>query len=88
MTPFNVFLNTRGAQFITPGEGLIQAPPDGPGSLVSTTPTYGTIFATFSPLRLFTPVDSNVTHALFFIPGTRRRYSSVGEGLWCGFHRC
>ena len=33
-------------------------------------PTYGTIFSTFSPLRLFTPVGSNVTEALFFIPGT------------------
>jgi hypothetical protein len=27
VTPFNVFLNTQGAQFTTPGEGLSQAPP-------------------------------------------------------------
>jgi len=26
VTPFNVFLNTRGGQFITPGTGLAQAP--------------------------------------------------------------
>ena len=30
VTPFNVFLNTRGAQFTTPGIGLSQAPPSGP----------------------------------------------------------
>src|SRR3954471_18001489 len=29
VTPFNVFLNTRGAQFTTPGIGLSQAPPSG-----------------------------------------------------------
>ena len=33
-------------------------------------PTYGTIFSTFSPSRLFTPVGSNITEALFFLPGT------------------
>jgi hypothetical protein len=33
-------------------------------------PTYGTIFSTFSLLRLFTPVGSNITEAVFFIPGT------------------
>jgi hypothetical protein len=29
VTPFNTFLNTRGAQFTTPGTGLSQAPPFG-----------------------------------------------------------
>jgi hypothetical protein len=29
VTPFNVFLNTRGSQFTTPGLGLSQAPPSG-----------------------------------------------------------
>ena len=32
-------------------------------------PTYGATFSTFSPLRLFTPVGSNITEAAFFIPG-------------------
>ena len=32
-------------------------------------PTYATIFSTFSPSRLFTPVGSNITDALFFVPG-------------------
>ena len=74
VTPFNVFLNTRGAQFTTPGTGLSQAPPAGgpQGGLAELfdNPSYGTIFGAFSPLRLFTAVDSNVTEAFFFIPGT------------------
>jgi hypothetical protein len=76
VTPFVTFLNTRGAQFTTPGTGLSQAPPSVPpggaqGGLADLfkNPTYGTIFSTFSPLRLFTPVGSNITEALFFVPG-------------------
>jgi hypothetical protein len=72
-TPFNVFLNTRGGQFTTPGVGLTQGPPSGgvQGGLAAlfNNPTYATIFSTFSPSRLFTPVGSNITEALFFIPG-------------------
>jgi hypothetical protein len=41
-------------------------------------PTYGTIFSTFSPLRLFTPVGSNIPEALFFIPGT----NGATQQLW------
>jgi len=74
VTPFNVFLNMRGSQFTTPGLGLSQAPPSGgpQGGLAVLfgNPTYGTIFSTFSPSRLFTAVGSNVTEALFFVPGT------------------
>jgi hypothetical protein len=74
VTPFEVFLNTRGARFTTLGVGLSQAPPAGgaQGGLEGLfgNPTYGATFATFSPLRLFTPVGSNLTEATFFIPGT------------------
>jgi hypothetical protein len=73
-TPFNVFLNTRGAQFTTPGTGLSQAPPSGglQGGLavLFNNSSYGAIFHTFSPLRLFVPVGSNITDALFFVPGS------------------
>ncbi len=73
-TPFNGFLNTRGAQFTTPGTGFVQAPPaGGPNGGLATqfgNPTYATTFATFSPLRLFTPIGSNITDVFFFIPGT------------------
>src|SRR5262245_17601089 len=74
VTPFDVFLNTRGARFTTRGEGLSQAPPSGgpQGGLAGLfgNPTYATIFRTFSPLRLFTPVGSKFTQGFFFVPGT------------------
>jgi polyisoprenoid-binding protein YceI len=73
VTPFNVFLNTRGAQFTTLGTGLAQGPPGGPQgglAVLFNNPTYATIFSTFSQFRLFTPVGSNITQAQFFIPGT------------------
>ena len=74
VNPFNTFLNTRGAQFTTPGIGLSQAPPSGgpQGGLVGLfgNATYATTFRAFSPLRLFTPVGSNVTDTLFFVAGS------------------
>jgi hypothetical protein len=74
VTPFNVFLNTRGAQFTTPGTGLSQAPPSGgpQGGLAALfgNPNYGVTFSAFSAPRLFTPVGSNVTRGSFFVPGT------------------
>jgi Divergent InlB B-repeat domain len=75
VTPFEVFLNTRGARFTTLGTGLSQAPPEGgdDGGLeeLFENPTYGDTFNTFSPQRLFTPVGSNITEATFFVPGTQ-----------------
>jgi hypothetical protein len=78
-TPFDAFLNTRGAQFTTPGSGFLQAPP-GPfdpllapdGGFVTAfgDPDLGKIFGAFSPLRIFSPVGSNITDVSFFIPGS------------------
>ena len=89
VTPFNVFLNTRGSQFTTPGTGLSQAPPSGgpEGGLavLFNNLTYGDIFSTFSPLRLFTPVGSNVTEALFFIPGTNGGQPATVRGFGAVF---
>jgi hypothetical protein len=68
-TPFEGFLNSRGALFTTPGSGFIQAPPSseffsshffGPSGLLGT----------FSPLRIFSPIGSNITDVSFFVPGT------------------
>lgn len=74
VNPFNTFLNTRGAQFTTPGIGLSQAPPSGgpQGGLVALfgNTTYATTFRAFSSPRLFTPVGSNVTDTFFFVPGS------------------
>jgi len=89
VTPFNGFLNTRGAQFTTPGTGLSQAPPSGgpQGGLAGlfNNATYGTIFSTFSPLRLFTPVGSNITNALFFLPGSNGSIPATVSGFGAVF---
>jgi hypothetical protein len=89
VTPFDVFLNTRGAQFTTPGTGLSQAPPSGgpDGGLAGlfNNQTYGDIFSTFSPLRLFTPVGSNITNALFFVPGTNGAEPATVSGFGAVF---
>jgi hypothetical protein len=66
-TPFNVFLNNRGAQFTTPGTGFTQAVP---GADIAGNATYSTTFGVFSQSRLFTPLGSNITDGTFFIPGT------------------
>src|SRR6266498_6160432 len=89
VTPFNVFLNTRGSQFTTPGIGLSQAPPSGgpQGGLAGlfNNPTYGTTFSTFSPLRLFTPVGSNITDALLFLPGSNGNVPATVSGFGAVF---
>ena len=74
VTPFDTFLDSRGARFTTRGAGLSQAPPaggpEGGLAVLFDNPSYATVFAAFSPFRLFTPVGSNVTDAFFFIPGS------------------
>lgn len=80
VTPFNTFLNTRGSQFTTPGKGLSQATPSGLAVLFNN-PTYVNTFAAFSPSRLFTPVGSNVTEGLFFIPGTNGGMAAAVSGF-------
>jgi hypothetical protein len=84
VTPFDVFLNTRGGRFTTPGVGLSQAPPSGLATLFNN-PTYGSIFSTFSPFRLFTPVGSNITEALFFLPGTNGTVPATVSGFGAVF---
>jgi hypothetical protein len=59
----------------------------GPRAVLSlfNNPTYGNIFSTFSPLRLFTPVGSNITEALFFIPGTNGAQPATVRGFGAVF---
>jgi hypothetical protein len=89
VTPFNVFLNTRGGQFTTPGAGLSQAPPSGGAQNglagLFNNPTYATAFSAFSPLRLFTPVGSNITEALFFVPGFNGVFPATVSGFGAVF---
>jgi hypothetical protein len=66
--PFAGFQNTRGALFTTPGTGFLQTPLDAP-ELAAINPTYVSTFEFFSPQRIFTAVDSNITDATFTIPG-------------------
>jgi hypothetical protein len=85
VTPFDVFLNSRGARFTTRGVGLSQAPPSGgpQGGLVELfdNPTYANIFTTFSAPRLFTPVGSRITEGFFFVPGTNGGQEAVVTGF-------
>jgi hypothetical protein len=88
-TPFNTFLNTRGAQFTTPGTGFLQAPEAGGlnGGLATFfgNTTYDASFNAFSPTRLFVPVGSNVTDTEFFIPGTNGLDEAVVNGFGAVF---
>jgi len=85
VNPFNTFLNTRGAQFTTPGIGLSQAPPSGgpQGGLVALfgNPGYATEFRPFSNTRLFTPVGSNITDTFFFTAGSNGSERALVTGF-------
>ena len=85
VNPFNTFLNTRGAQFTTPGLGLSQAPVSGgpQGGLVGLfgNSSYATAFRAFSPLRVFTPVGSNITDTAFFVAGSNGQVRAVVTGF-------
>ncbi len=89
VTPFNVFLNTRGSQFTTPGIGLSQAPASGGAqgglAVLFNNPSYATIFKPFSNARLFTPVGSNITDALFFLPGSGGNTPATVSGFGAVF---
>lgn len=68
-TPFAGFLLTRGALFATPGSGFVQAPATGLAETFANA-SYATGFRAFSAVRLFSPLDSNVTDVQFFVPGS------------------
>lgn len=76
----------RGAVFFTPGTGFqVSADSDNP---TNTPVEFGNIkrwfpriFRTFSPERLFTALDSNITELLFFVPGTSTPATVDGFGV-------
>jgi MYXO-CTERM domain-containing protein len=83
-TPFNGFLNIRGASFTTPGTGFLQTPLDAP-ELTGINASYQTTFNTFSPVRIFTPLGSNVTDVTFAVPGTNGAVVATVAGFGAVF---
>ena len=83
-TPLTAFTKTRGATFTTPGTGFLQTPLTDP-AFTAINPTYATTFGAFSPLRIFTPLGSNVTDATFAIPGTGGATSATVTGFGAVF---
>jgi hypothetical protein len=79
-TPFAGFLNTRGALFVTPGSGFVQAPATGLADTFSN-PDYAAIFAAFSPVRLFSPIGSTLTDVEFFVPGSGGGLAATTRGF-------
>jgi hypothetical protein len=83
-TPFDVFLNTRGGRFLTPGTGFLQAPASGLAEVFNI-PAYSNIFTAFSAVRLFVPVGSNVTDSVFFVPGSAGNTAATTRGFGAVF---
>jgi hypothetical protein len=79
-TPLTAFLNTRGANITTRGSGFVQAPASGLADTFGNS-SYATIFHAFSPLRLFSPIGSNVTVVEFAVPGSNGNTPATTTGL-------
>jgi hypothetical protein len=75
---FNVN-SPRGAVLSTPGTGFLVSA--NAGGAVPTLFGFGTDFQTFSPQKLFTAVNSNVTDVTFFLPGTNLAATTSAFGL-------
>jgi hypothetical protein len=75
----------RGALLATPGTGLqvsanSKNPTNTPVRFGNINPTYSTIFQTFSPERLFSPIGSNAVDLTFAVPGTQTPAQVRGFG--------
>jgi hypothetical protein len=79
-TPLTTFLNTRGANITTRGSGFVQAPPSGLADTFGNS-SYATIFHAFSPLRLFSPIGSNITVIEFSVPGSNGNTPATTTGF-------
>ena len=88
LLPANFFNSNspRGVVFFTPGTAGFQVsansinPTNTPVRFGNIHPVYPALFSTFSPQRLFSALDSNITETLFFIPGTTQSATSKGFG--------
>lgn len=75
----------RGAVFFTPGTGFkvsadLENPTNTPVRFGSIHPIFPNLFTTFSPERLFSAIDSELTEVLFFVPGTNQSATVNGFG--------
>jgi hypothetical protein len=83
----------RGAVFFTLGSGFqVSAddsnPTNTPVLFGNIHPALPLFFTTFSPQRLFTALDSNVTETLFFVPGSNTGATVSGFGaVFTGVNR-
>ena len=87
VTPFNVFLNTRGAQFTTPGMGLSQAAPRAGLAGLFNNPTYAQHLQHLQPVA---PVHSGrQQHHRSFVLRARHQWRCPSNGHWLrrGLHR-
>jgi hypothetical protein len=75
---FNVN-SPRGVVFSTPGTGFLVSANAG----LATPPLFGfaSDFQTFSPQKLFTAVNSNITDVNFFVPGTNTAATTTAFGI-------
>ena len=87
LLPANFFNSNspRGALFFTLGTGFqVSAnsinPTNTPVRFGNIHPVYPALFSTFSPQRLFSALQSNITENLFFIPGTTHSATVKGFG--------
>jgi hypothetical protein len=87
LLPANFFNSNspRGAVFFTLGSGFqVSAnsinPTGTPVRFGNIHPVYPALFSTFSPQKLFSALNSNITETLFFIPGTTHAATSTGFG--------
>ena len=85
--PSNFFNSNspRGAVLSTPGTSVqVSADDDNPTAtaplFANINPTYGSIFHTFSPQRLFSPIGSNIVDLTFVVPGTTTPAVTRGFG--------
>ena len=87
LLPANFFNanSPRGVVFFTLGTGFqVSAdsnnPTNTPVRFGNIHPVYPELFSTFSPERLFSALESNITEILFFIPGTAHSATVKGFG--------
>ena len=75
----------RGVVFFTSGTGFkvsadLENPTNTPVRFGSIHPIFPNLFTTFSPERLFSAIDSELTEVLFFIPGSNQSATVNGFG--------